>query len=247
MTTDPEMQTRVNPVGKKPSTRRRVSSPASPRKLKAGNAKDAAAAVAKAERTESERKEVLKAMARAKMAIRPDVGAAHVIAEFGGPSDVAALAVQLEIGMNNLRKNDLREFEEMLSCQAHALHAIFVDASLQVKKHEWFSTSEAFMRIALKAQSNCRATIETLATIKNPPVVFARQANIAQGPQQVNNQMMPAAEPRAGARKPEKPQNELLEEKPHERLDTRTPGAASGADPQLATVGENDRTEDAAR
>ena len=43
------------------------------------------------------------------------------------------------------------------------------------------------MRLALKAQGQCRATLETLATIKNPPVVFARQANIAQGPQQVNN------------------------------------------------------------
>jgi hypothetical protein len=42
------------------------------------------------------------------------------------------------------------------------------------------------MRMALKAQSQCRQTLETLATIKNPPVVFARQANIAQGPQQVN-------------------------------------------------------------
>jgi hypothetical protein len=59
--------------------------------------------------------------------------------------------------------------------------------------------------------------------------------------------MMPASEPRAGAGKTEKPQNELLEEKPHERLDTRTPGAAVGADPHLATMGENDRAEDAAR
>ena len=60
------------------------------------------------------------------------------------------------------------------------------------------------MRMALKAQSQCRATLETLATIKNPPAVFARQANIAQGPQQVNNGMMPAGEPRAGAGKTEK-------------------------------------------
>jgi hypothetical protein len=37
------------------------------------------------------------------------------------------------------------------------------------------------MRLALKAQSQCRATLETLAQIKNPPVVLARQANIAQG------------------------------------------------------------------
>src|SRR5690606_26950893 len=44
-----------------------------------------------------------------------------------------------------------------------------------------------YMRLALKAQSQCRTTLETLAAIKNPPVVFAKQANIAHGPQQVNN------------------------------------------------------------
>ena len=36
-----------------------------------------------------------------------------------------------------------------------------------------------------------------LVQIKNPAVVFARQANLAQGPQQGNNAMMPAREPRA--------------------------------------------------
>ncbi|MCA1604572.1 MAG: hypothetical protein LC775_03635 [Acidobacteria bacterium] len=140
-----------------------------------------AGAVAKVKPTDSELKEIL---ARAKMAIRPEVRAAFVIAEFGGHSDVAPLAVQLEINMNDVRKNDLRECEAMLYSQAHALQAIFVDASLQVKKQGWFSASEAYMRIALKAQSQCRAALETLATIKNPPVVLARQANIAQGPQQ---------------------------------------------------------------
>jgi hypothetical protein len=43
------------------------------------------------------------------------------------------------------------------------------------------------MRYGLRAQAQCRATLETLAAIKNPPTVFARQANIANGPQQVNN------------------------------------------------------------
>ena len=43
------------------------------------------------------------------------------------------------------------------------------------------------MRLALKAQGQCRATVETLAAMKNPPVVFAKQANISSGPQQVNN------------------------------------------------------------
>ena len=98
--------------------------------------------------------------------------------------------------MNDIRKNDLGGCEAMLYSQAHVLQAIFVDALLQVKKQDWFSNSKSFMRMAL---NQCRMTLETLAQIKNPPVVFARQANIAQGPQQVNNGMMPAGEPRAGA------------------------------------------------
>jgi hypothetical protein len=123
---------------------------------------------------------------------------------------------------------------------------VFVDALRQVPKQGWFSTSEAYMRMALKAQAQCRATVETLVTIKNPPVVFARQANIAQGPQQVNNQMMPAGDPRTRGKNENTP-NELLEQKPHERLDTGTTGAAVGADPHLAALGENDRPEDAGR
>ena len=38
---------------------------------------------------------------------------------------------------------------------------------------------ERLIRLALKAQSNCRATAETLAVMQNPPAVIARQANIA--------------------------------------------------------------------
>ena len=187
----------------------------------------------------SELKEIL---ARAKMAIRPEVRAAFVISEFGGHPDVAALAVQLEIGMNDVRKNDLRECEAMLYSQAHALQAIFVDAAQQVKKQGWFSTSEAYTRIALKAQNQCRATLETLAQIKNPPVVFARQANIAQGPQQVNNAMMPAGEPRAGG-KNKKYAKQTIGRELHERLDTRTPGAAVGSDPAIAPLGTFDGAE----
>jgi len=41
--------------------------------------------------------------------------------------------------------------------------------------------------MALKAQGQCRTTLETLAAIKNPPVLFAKRANIAHGPQHVNN------------------------------------------------------------
>ena len=142
--------------------------------------------------------------------------------------------------MNDVSKNNLRGCEAMLYCQAHALQAIFVDSARRVPNEEWFPNYEAHMRMALKAQSQCRTTLETLATIKNPPVVFARQANIAQGPQQVNNAMMPAGEPRAGAGKTEKPQNKLSGGSNELLPDTRTPGAAVGSDPAMATVGTFD-------
>jgi hypothetical protein len=45
------------------------------------------------------------------------------------------------------------------------------------------------MRLALRAQNQARATLETLSTVKNPPhpATFVRQQNIAHGAQQVNN------------------------------------------------------------
>jgi hypothetical protein len=42
-------------------------------------------------------------------------------------------------------------------------------------------------------ESQCRTTLETLATIKNPPdVAFVKQANYAAGPQRVNNGGQPS-------------------------------------------------------
>jgi mRNA interferase RelE/StbE len=52
----------------------------------------------------------------------------------------------------------------------------------------FFDTTERYLRLALRAQSQSRATWEALIAIKNPPPVgYLRQTNIAHGPQQVNN------------------------------------------------------------
>ncbi|MDQ3773588.1 MAG: hypothetical protein M3461_04025 [Pseudomonadota bacterium] len=145
----------------------------------ASNAKKAGA-VAKAEPDESKLKA---ARFRAKTAPHPSVNAAMVIEEFGerfGDLNVGELAVHPKDGMNDVSKNDLHGCEAMLYSQAHALQAIFVSSAHRATlSEEWFPNYEAHMRLALKAQSQCRATLETPATIKNPPVVFARQANIA--------------------------------------------------------------------
>ena len=80
-------------------------------------------------------------------------------------------------------------------------------------------------------------TLETLATIKNPPVLYAPQANIANGPQQVNNGISSAHDPRARSENSKSAQNELLERVDGQRLDSIAANAASGGDTTLATVG----------
>jgi len=125
--------------------------------------------------------------------------------------------------------------EAMLLGQAHALQAIFMSLSRRAVKQEYLKQYETYLRLALKAQGQCRATLDTLAAIKNPPVVFAKQANIAHGPQQVNNGTPPT--PRARAENTIE-QSELLEVQNGERLDTGTAGVAAGTDKELATVGK---------
>ena len=93
------------------------------------------------------------------------------------------------------------------------------------------------MKLALKAQNQCRMTLETLAAIKNPPVIYARQANFANGPQQVNNGVIPHAA------KNESAPNELFENKHGEGewLDGGAPREAIGSDPAKAAVGAINR------
>jgi hypothetical protein len=96
---------------------------------------------------------------------------------------------------------------------------------------------EVNMRIALRAQSQCRATLETLATIKNPPIVYARQANVTSGPQQINNNVVAPSQ----ARQIETEQTQLSRGT-HELLpDTRASSETSQVNSKLETLGEFDR------
>lgn len=195
------------------------------------------------------------AAAMARMAIRPSINAAAVMVTYTKPLgelDVGALADVLAADMKDLFAGDLNRAEAMLFGQAHALQAIFMNLARRSTNQEYMKHTESYLRLALKAQSQCRATLETLAAIKNPPVVFARQANINNGgQQQVNNGTVPQSAEVSGARAfsgapgpagiSESPKGELLEASDGQWLDTRTAGTAGGADPHLATVGTVNR------
>lgn len=141
----------------------------------------------------------------------------------------------------------LKPAETILFSQALALNAIFNElarrSSMNIGEH--LPATETYLRLALKAQGQCRATLEALAAIKNPPVVFARQANFANGPQQVNNGAAPIGAPATTrtAKTISEP-NELLEDPSHGRpqLDTRATQRAGHKDLRVATVGAFDRS-----
>lgn len=156
----------------------------------------------------------------------PPLNAAAVAVRYlsasGGELSVVDLMESLKDNIDELRAGDMTHAEAMLFSQAHALQAIFLDMALRAAKNSQPELREANLRLALKAQNQSRMTLETLATIKNPPVVIARQANLSSGPQQVNNSVAPLHAGRAHA-------------------GNRPASSPGGADSCLETVGQGYR------
>jgi hypothetical protein len=154
----------------------------------------------------------------------------------GEKIDMPSLLLVLRDQAAELHKGDLKRVESILMNQATALQSLFSRLADRGMRMDTIPGFEANMKMALRAQSQCRATLETLAAIKNPPVVYARQANVTTGPQQVNN----------GVQAPRSRENETMQSKqsgdanellPH----TRAPRLASGDDSAMEALGEVDR------
>lgn len=165
--------------------------------------------------------------------------ATQVLRRSFGERDVSELTEELSAQCAAVSGGNMARPEALLTAQAHTLDALFNDLT-RLAYGNWnkLEVAERLLRLAFKAQTQSRATVETLGNLRNPPMVIARQANITQGPQQVNN-----GEP-APTRKTQFEPNKLLEHTHVERLDTGTTGAASGADSRLEAVGALDRSQD---
>ena len=180
------------------------------------------------------------ALFKARTLLRPSMRAAITTAEFT-PIEIDdigldALAQAMDEHTQAINKGDLKHAEAMLVSQAYSLDAIFHQLAWRANEQKQLKQYETMFRLAFKAQSQCARTLEALAKIKNPPIVYAKQANIANGPQQVNNSISPHAG------ETEKQKNELLEHTHGERLDTGTASTTSGINQNLETVETLDRT-----
>ena len=156
--------------------------------------------------------------------------------------DLCSLIEKIREQTDAMHKGDMRDIEAMLFTQSLTLQATFTALSRRAAANsEHMGATDTYLRLALKAQGQCRATLETLANIKNPrPVAFVKQANISNGPQQVNNGTVDASDAVVRAREENaNPQNELLTDtrathgKP---VDTGAKSKAGASNPRMATV-----------
>ncbi len=176
-------------------------------------------------------------------ALLPSTNAAVTVSDFGkmfGQQNLGALIDELRATSKEVANGDMTRVEAMLVMQAHSLQAIFTNMTHRAISAEFLPQLQTFMNLGLKAQAQCRCTLEALAEIKAPKSpTFVRQQNIGYQ-QQVNNQGAGInGDVRAPARTGESANqsNELLEAKPHKRLDSGTAQTASGTDTQMETVG----------
>ena len=171
---------------------------------------------------------------------------AFVAAKFGekalipdGSVDVLGVADAITLEIEKVKSGDLTGVEAMLIAQAIGLQNIYAQ---MITRAATTGTAEALNvlgGLGLRAQAQSRATLQTLIDLKFPrSTVFAKNANVANGHQQVNI----GAKAVAGARAHEaKPPIELLNHEATNVLVPRTPRAASRSNSKVEAVAGLDR------
>ena len=151
--------------------------------------------------------------------------------DFGDDFYLQATMEVLKNTTQQIKSGDLSKIEEMYISQAVALEVMFASLARRARAQDNLLQYETHMRLALKAQNQSRATLQALVQMKQPSnTTFVKQANIAQGHQQVNNL----------AEKNITPQNELLKAD-YAQLDTGTTPTPKGIDSTLEALGEINR------
>jgi len=128
---------------------------------------------------------------------RPSVQSAAAQAPWGsyaGEVELSALAAAVHDQTIDVIGGDTKQIEAMLFGQAKTLETLFTALARRAHSQEYLPQFQAYLGLALKAQAQCRSTLEVLSEIKNPrQVAFVKQANIAHQQQVNNGQPQPAA------------------------------------------------------
>ena len=191
---------------------------------------------------------------KTRLTLMPSVNSATVIEAYqtnvmGKDTDINLMIEGLRETFTEVNNGDLSAMEAMLVGQATALQTIFTSLARRAANQEQLRQYETFLGLALKAQTQCRATISALVELKYPrQAMFVKQANIAHGPQQVNYGAATLPDI-AHAEKSQPDQNKLLEDKTHERpyLDIGTTPATERSDQAVEAVDKINRAKKSRR
>jgi len=147
--------------------------------------------------------------------------------------DLQYTQAMIERSIGEVKQGNLTDIEALLYSQAYTLNVMFTTLMTRANRQEYMPPTQALMSLAFKAQNQSRATLQALVQLKQPSnTQFIKQANIAQGHQQVNNL----------AEKNITPQNELLEDiHGNSHLDTGTTPTTTGIDTTLEALDKVDR------
>ena len=157
--------------------------------------------------------------ALARAVLSPTLQSASTIQQYSNSPidlDLAALIDCLDTQVEQVKGGNLNRIEKMLLSQVHTLDAIANNLFRRATGQEYMNQLVSYMKLGLKAQSQCRATLEALVSMRKP--THLSQTNIGYN-QQVNNAP-----------------NELMEKTNGERLDPGAPSNAIRSDKALETV-----------
>lgn len=127
----------------------------------------------------------------ADVALDPLVSGAALANSFSknlfGSTEITAMVESLQDRAQAIRSNKLGSLEDMLTGQAAALNALFVEMARRsgVNLGEYMAAAEIYMKLALKAQSQCRATLEALGRLHQPREQTVRHVHVNEGGQAV--------------------------------------------------------------
>ncbi len=161
--------------------------------------------------------------------------------KFAGEANLVELVQDLNKRIDNIQDGDMSSVEAMLFGQAKVLETMFTSLARRAANNDGLKQFQVNLTLALKAQAQCRSTLEALAEIKNPrSVQFVKQANMTTGPQQVNNGYAgtpshSGIQSRTGNIQSEP--NKLLEVDHGQRLDIGAQGAAGRVNQTVEAVG----------
>ncbi|UAB78407.1 hypothetical protein INR77_01275 [Erythrobacter sp. SCSIO 43205] len=129
-----------------------------------------------------------------RLTLSPAVRHANTAATFAAPSFGRERQQSIEHDVKVLKEvmaqaenGDKAFASQLLAAQAVSLDAIFTELARRsaINMGEHLHASERYMRLALKAQSNCRATLEALSKLHQPREQIVKHVHVNEGGQAV--------------------------------------------------------------